>query len=123
MKLWHVKLLNTLPKQWIQGQHKECCMLRGKNWSRKHSTVDYIKSYTLQKLFWYHVRVMYVAVVKYNVNIDVNWLDITYRGKNLPSDPALQICSDDDYENYPEHDENYLQECTKNLHNKGVDLK
>lgn len=120
MRLWHVALLNRLPKQWIQGQHKECCMLRGKNWTRNHSTVDYIKKYTLQKLFWYHLRVMHIAIKKYDIKVDTKWLDITYRGKSVDSDSSLSRCYSSDYTNYPEHNEEYLQECIENLHNKGV---
>lgn len=42
MRLWHESLIPYLPRQRLLGQHRECCALRGKEWSKKHSTVDFV---------------------------------------------------------------------------------
>jgi len=42
MRLWHEKLIPILPSAQLNGQHQECCALRGNGWGKKHSTVNYV---------------------------------------------------------------------------------
>lgn len=58
MRLWHQSLLQSLPRQQLLGQHRECCALRGNGWGRKHATVDYVFTHSPYKLFQYHLLVM-----------------------------------------------------------------
>lgn len=117
MRLWHINLIEHLSNQHISGQHRECCALRGKGWGKKHSVVDYVFEYPIGKLVAYHYRIMHEAI-KRGINIDKTWLDPTYRGKLLPSDPSIQLILED----YVEHDKAYLYECVDNLHSKGFKL-
>jgi uncharacterized protein (TIGR02328 family) len=121
MRLWHYAIIPKLPKQWLLGQHKECCMMRGRGWGKRHSTVDYAWKYTIQKLYFYHLKVMTELIAR-GVNVDKNWLEINYRGKFLPIDNNLRIIRAEDTDNYEEHDEAYLQECLENLKQKGIIL-
>ncbi|WP_425539516.1 TIGR02328 family protein [Microaceticoccus formicicus] len=58
MRLWHEKLIILLPRNQLLGQHRECCALRGKGWGKKHSTVDYVFTYSPYLLYKYHQLVM-----------------------------------------------------------------
>ena len=84
MRLWHQKLIPYLDKKRLFGQHRECCALRGKGWGKKHSVVDYVFKYRLDRLYAYHCLVMNEMVRQFNANIDVNWYNRLYRGKSLP---------------------------------------
>jgi len=123
MRLWHVDLICHLPKQWLMGQHRECCALRGKGWGRKHSTVDYVFEHPYSMLVHYHFKVISVLIQQHKVNIDNRWLYGNYRGKRIGYEhspfTAVKLLGTKDY---PEHDENYKQECLENLKAKGINL-
>lgn len=112
MRLWHEKLLPHLSKQWLLGQHRECCALRGRGWGKKHSTVDYVFKYHISRIVGYHLKVI-KQLEKMNVNIDKNWKNCFYRGKLVGFDPSLSNIEVDF--NYSEHDDNYLKQCLENL--------
>jgi uncharacterized protein (TIGR02328 family) len=120
MRLWHTKLLQTLPKQWLLGQHRECCALRGLGWNKKHSVIDYIKEYDFLMLYEYHLKVMYILIKKFHVFIDIKWYNFYYRGKRLGKVEKLPNEQKPYYKVYPEHNDDYLQECLSNLKAKGV---
>jgi len=123
MRLWHVDLLGKLPKQWLMGQHRECCALRGKGWGKPHSTVNYVFQYPYYKLFTYHNKVIGVLKDKYNVKIDPTWETYSYRGRSIgfQVQPFTQPYPHPIiFENYPEHDDKYYQECVYNLKKKGI---
>lgn len=121
MRLWHIDILEKLPKQWQMGQHRECCALRGNGWGKKHSVIDYVFKYPYEMLFNYHVKCMDILKSK-NVNIDQKWYDKTYRGKTLlfVRDIDLPGSEMKILKRYPEHDDEYFQECILNLKNKGI---
>lgn len=120
MRLWHEDLISKLPRQQLLGQHRECCALRGNGWKRSHKTVDYVFTYSPYKLYQYHMIVMN-EMKKRGYHPDTKWEDPLYRGKSCPPHkkmdplpPAKPI--------YPEHDDEYYQECLENLYNKGIEI-
>lgn len=123
MRLWHYKLIPLLPRQQLLGQHRECCALRGKGWGKAHSTVNYVFSYRYNRLFLYHQKIM-VEMLNRGYSVDCDWFDPTYRGKNLGYD-TTNFTYIGSYANlgYPEHNDQYLQECLDNLKAKGVAIE
>lgn len=114
-----------MPKQWLLGQHREVCALRGKGWMKKHRSVDFIHKHPYYCLVAYHM-VLIKELKKREVHINSNWLDYGYRGKNLPPVPLLfpeEI--DERIESsilsgkpiYPEHDEERYLSDVSNLQN------
>lgn len=127
MRLWHQTLISKLPRQQLTGQHRECCALRGNGWNKKHSTVDYVFNYEPNRLYFYHMEIMREMIRrKPDSKIDRNWFDDRYRGKNCEYwvyAPFVHNYSLDCDIIYPEHNEEYLQECIENLKNKGIEIK
>ncbi|MFW6029378.1 MAG: TIGR02328 family protein [Halanaerobiales bacterium] len=124
MRLWHEKLIDKLPKQHLQGQHRECCAMRGNGWGMNHSTVDYVFENDFEKLVAYHIKVI-GELLKLNVNINRKWLKYKYRGKKCKPKEKLNFQMIDhilviNEKVYSEHDENYMKECIDNLLEKGV---
>lgn len=120
MRLWHYELISKLPRQQLLGQHRECCALRGLGFYKKHSTIDYIKKYGINKLYQYHLLVI-TEMKKRGYNVDPKWLNPFYRGKKLNIDMVNQIQSKNGI--YPEHNDKYLVECLQNLKNKGITIE
>ena len=128
MCLWHQHLLPKLSTQYLLGQHRECCALRGNGWGRKHSTVDYVFIYCPSYLVAYHFLVIDL-LEKRGVTTDPLWSLPCYRGKSCQ--PYLGIDATIVRHNlatllvksgevlYPEHDDNYMLECISNLISKG----
>lgn len=132
MRLWHQILIPHLPRQQLLGQHRECCALRGKGWGKKHATVDYVFAHPYEWLVAYHYVIMF-EMLNRGYEIDTRWIDARYRGKQLGIEYNLRIdltevskkvrhYADVTNQIYPEHNDNYLQECLLNLHNKGIDI-
>ena len=129
MRIWHQSLISKLPRQQLLGQHRECCALRGKGWGRNHSVVNYVFTHLPERLVAYHWLVM-DEMEKRGYHPDKIWDDPNYRGKILGIQENW--CEEDmvdiwyNYSNnnliYPEHDDNYLEECLNNLKNKGIEL-
>jgi len=131
MRLWHQKLIPYLDKKRLFGQHRECCALRGKGWGKKHSVVDYVFKYRLDRLYAYHCLVMHEMARQFNARIDANWYNRLYRGRNMPKATLVDVGSyvygyDRDTKKsttiYPEHNDRYLFECLLNLKSKGANL-
>lgn len=120
MRLWHQALISKLPRQQLLGQHRECCALRGNGWGKKHSTVNYVFEHSYARLVAYHNIVM-TEMAKRGYTPAREWWNHSYRGRWCsPSD----ITSEDvkahlDWA-YPEHDDNYRDECISNLEAKGI---
>jgi uncharacterized protein (TIGR02328 family) len=119
MRLWHEDLLPELPKQWLQGQHRECCALRGKGWGKKHATVDYVFRHPYADLYRYHREVISLLIV-IGVKVDQKWLNPAYRGKRIGWDSSNFTAGCGKGKRYPEHDGEYYRECVRNLKEKGV---
>lgn len=128
MRLWHQELINKLPRQQLLGQHRECCALRGLGWGKKHSTVDYVFIYELERLIAFHFLVMKEMEARgYQPSRD--WKKSLYRGKTLGFVPQEEI--DDELilklllqkeHLYLEHNGEYLKTCLENLRRKGIVL-
>ena len=130
MRLWHQTLISKLPRQQLLGQHRECCALRGAGWGKKHATVDYVFGHIPERLVAYHFLVMR-EMRERGYHPDEIWNDIDYRGKTLGTQKdwcdadlfEVWYCRAlDGYMIYPEHNEEYLQECLENLKGKGINL-
>lgn len=129
MRLWHQSLISKLPRQQILGLHREICALRGNGWGKKHSTVDYVFNYPPEYLVAYHYLVM-KEMHDRDYNVDENWLNPLYRGKNCKEREFLSdiigsfmiTAGLEGKEIYPEHNDAYLQECIDNLKAKGVEI-
>jgi len=120
MRLWHESLLPFLPRQQLLGQHREVAALRGNGWSKKHSTVDYVFTHSPYKLYQYHLLVL-AEMEKRGYRPDPLWLNPLYRGKQAPpyhSLPSILLTKPI----YPEHTNDYLEECLANLAAKGIEL-
>lgn len=132
MRLWHQQLIPYLPRQQLLGQHRECCALRGAGWGRKHSTVDYVFTYSPAYLIAYHYLIM-DEMEKRGYHPDEIWRSVTYRGKTLGADWSEKQWEAmgwrDLYKRakngkiiYIEHNQKYLIECLENLKNKGIEI-
>ena len=131
MRLWHQKLLPYLPRQQLLGQHRECCALRGKGWGKKHKIVNYVFTHDPAKLVAYHYLVM-DEMKRRGYNPDPIWFNCDYRGKELGHETYWTVISmvTEIYKQssnkgkmiYPEHNDEYLQECIENLRGKGIEI-
>ncbi|GGK00022.1 hypothetical protein GCM10007063_23030 [Lentibacillus kapialis] len=121
MRLWHEGLLPEIPRQQLLGQHRECCALRGKGWGKKHATINYVFDYTPYKLYVYHMKVMN-EMQRRGYHHDQRWEDPYYRGKFCPPHTSESVGYTKDEAGYPEHNNAYLQQCLKNLREKGVNI-
>lgn len=124
MRLWHEKLINKLPRQQLLGQHRECCALRGKGWSKKHKVVDYVfcgdfhNAYN--KLYAYHLLVM-KEMLNRGYKVEIKWFNISYRGLKLGFNPIIDMNLKNNI--YKEHNKSYLDDCINNLRNKNIYLE
>jgi uncharacterized protein (TIGR02328 family) len=127
MRLWHEALLKDLPVMQLRGQHRECCALRGKGWGRKHKTVDYVFTHPMEMLVAYHLRLIDELERQNLMEVDPKWKNIHYRGKILGCEQASDYWTAEYYTApgliYPEHNEDYMQECLDNLKGKGHDIR
>ena len=130
MRLWHQSLISKLPRQQLLGQHRECCALRGRGWGRKHSVVNYVFEHEPSYLVTYHYLIMDEMKAR-GYHPDEIWYNGNYRGKELgnvnewvnKSDiEGLLARSINNLNIYPEHNDEYLQECIDNLKSKGIDI-
>lgn len=122
MRLWHENLIPNLPRQQLLGQHRECCALRGNGWGRNHSTVNYVFKYSPSRLVAYHNKVM-EEMTNRGYIVNSNWFNPWYRGKNIGFDNNIDLNLKGLEKNiYPEHDDNYYNECIVNLEQKGINI-
>lgn len=126
MRLWHEKLIPHLPRQQLFGQHRECCVLRGNGWGRKHATVDYVFKHPYEWLFEYHDKVMQEMFDR-GYQYDPEWQIPIYRGKNAPCHTQFDtrlVCAALGHDTiYPEHNDEYLKACLDNLEHKGIHIE
>ena len=127
MRLWHESLIPHLPRQQLLGQHRECCALRGLGWGKPHATVNYVFQHPPEWLWVYHMRVMREMLIR-GYHPGEEWMNPHYRGKycipygefTKQRDIILKLSST--FYVYPEHDDEYLQECLDNLMRKGIEV-
>ena len=76
----------------------------------------------------YHTRVM-DEMERRGFKPDEKWRLTTYRGKTCDPDTIESLCDMFDQEEiykvpaYPEHNDEYLQECLENLERKGIHIE
>ena len=126
MRLWHQELIPKLPRQQLLGQHRECCALRGAGWGRKHATVDYVFTYSPEKLVAYHLLIM-EEMENRGYKPNLIWKNPNWRGDKIGEDNWIIGTNYSNLVNinkiiYPEHNDEYLKECIDNLKSKGFDL-
>lgn len=119
MRLWHKDLIPHLPRAQLLGQHRECCAMRGKGWGKPHRTVNYVWNHPYSWLFHYHEKVM-DEMKRRDYHVSPEWRVYQYRGKRLGLEDNMPWHTTSDY---PEHDDEYLQECLANLAAKGHTIK
>lgn len=127
MRLWHEDLINKLPRQQLLGQWRECIALLGNGWGKKHSTVDYVFKYPQERLCAFTIK---VGKEMKKRGYHPNWKLIpnALEKRNITGWRCWGITlASTLYLNegliYPEHNEQYYQECIENLKNKGVDIQ
>ena len=120
MRLWHEQIIHLLPKNQLLGQHRECCALRGNGWNKKHTTVDYVFTYSPYNLFIYHSKIM-DEMEKRGYRVSTEWRDKNYRGQKAESYSNLEETNISS-PIYKEHNNEYLLECIENLAGKGIKL-
>ena len=126
MRLWHQSLIKHLPRQQLLGQHRECCALRGKGWGRNHSVVNYVFEHDPAKLIAYHILVMNEMKSRgYNPN--EIWYKPQHRSSSLEEQDwcsleDLNVLLNNNFIIFPEHNDEYLQECIENLKGKGIEI-
>jgi len=131
MRLWHTDIIKYLPSKLdykgctnqLGGQWTEIRMILGtisKHNKVNHSTVNYVNNHHLSCLYAYAL-VVADEMIKRGFNLNQNILD-TYT-----NDPVAV----EKYNNYmdigtsiyPEHNNEYLEECLQNLERKGINLR
>jgi uncharacterized protein (TIGR02328 family) len=102
-------------------------------WGRKHATVDYVFNHPYYWLAMYHFMIM-AKLQERGYKIDKIWYDAMYRGKSIGIDTStftrttfVEVKMPQQIEKwvtyiYPEHDDQYLDECIENLSKKGISI-
>lgn len=128
IRLWHQKLISHLPRQQLLGQHRECAALRGAGWGRKHAVVNYVFTYKPEHLVAYHYLVM-DEMERRGYHPDPIWRNANWRGNTLQEQEnwcnqelanEFLLVAIDGGRLFPEHNDEYLQECLDNLAGKGI---
>jgi uncharacterized protein (TIGR02328 family) len=127
MRLWHQELIPYLPSAQLNGQHRECCALRGLGWGKPHSTVNYVFMHNPSLLVKFHMLIMKEKRKRGHAWTDPVWLEPLYRGSKCEPWTLERFDMDlykreDDTNIYPEHNSTYLEECLENLRSKGAKL-
>jgi uncharacterized protein (TIGR02328 family) len=130
MRLWSQDLIKHLPSKkdykgcsnQLGGQHTEIRMILGKIkkcGKVNHSTVNYVNNYPIYYLYTYGLLVIDEMTKRgFNINPEII--------KEYTNQEALSLYAEVKYNGkiiYPEHNNNYLQECLLNLKNKGIEIE
>lgn len=125
MRLWHQDLIPKLPRQQLLGQWRECIALLGNGWGRKHKTVDYVFTHPESYLTAYSYQV-YLEMERRGYHPDLQRIWSALRKRNLTY-REIDNCFTQMYQFskiiYPEHNEQYYQECIDNLKSKNIELE
>ncbi|KAK8792832.1 hypothetical protein WA158_004996 [Blastocystis sp. Blastoise] len=98
MRIWHQYLIKLLPDQWLLGQHREICALRGKGWLKKHPYINFTFEHPIEKLIAFHFFVL-EECTKRGFVCDSQWFVKNYRGHQIGIDPNISISLIDQYIN------------------------
>lgn len=131
MRLWHEKLISKLPGQQLLGQWRECIALLGNGWGKKHSTVDYVFTHSESYLIAY-MDIIHKEMILRGYKPDSKKVyeallkRLTYKEIDTIMTNYYALTWDCHLNNetiYPEHNDQYYQECIENLKSKGVDIQ
>ena len=115
MRLWHKKLVPSLPRQQLLGQWRECCCIASniaKSGNPNHILVNKVMNYPMNHFFTYTIQhVAHEMLVRgYNVDLDKFW-------KHFPNQNSYTTIPDNElYKDW--HNERYLNQCYANLEEK-----
>ena len=104
MRLWHIDLINVLPRQQLLGQWRELNSIFKKQ--DKHILINYIYDYDKQYLFDYSIT---VATEMMTRNYRVNFINFNNYFKKEYEYKATR---------FKEHNQEYLDICYYNLKEK-----
>lgn len=108
MRLWHYKLIPVLPNAMLVSQWRECIAIK-RQWKKgtlKHRLVSYVMDYD-KGLFAGYVHCIIDEFHKRNINYqDKYWNEI------------IDFCGGMWWDDYPEHNMRYLNQCLYNLQEK-----
>lgn len=128
MRLWHEKLISKLPQKQLCGQWRECIALLGNGWCKKHSTVDYVFKHPESYLIVYSGKI-YEEMKKRGYKPDgtkiADALNKRHDKAEVLGILLVSSLQNNLYRNkiiYPEHNEQYYQECIENLREKGIEI-
>lgn len=113
MRLWHYKLLSTLPDKFIIAQWRECIAIK-RQWEKgtlKHRLVSYVMDYDKDYFFFYTVFII-TEMAKRKI-----------RFNNKYYQEIIDFCKTEETKSgkilyYPEHNDRYLLQCFYNLEEK-----
>ena len=115
MRLWHKKLVSSLPRQQLIGQWRECCCIAAnlaKSGTPNHILVNKMMDYPINHFFTYSINHVANEMQSrgYNVDPEKFW-------KHFPDMMNYTAISDDDlYKNW--HNNRYYNQCYANLEEK-----
>ena len=115
MRLWHKKLVPSLPRQQLLGQWRECCCIAAnisKNGSPNHILVNKILNYPIGHFITYSVYYVAHEMTARGYTVDLNkfW-------KHFPIGDNFVIPSEEEL--FAEwHNERYFKQCYHNLEEK-----
>lgn len=128
MRLWHQKIIPYLNRQHILAQWREVVGILGNGWGKKHKTIDYAFQYSENRLITFALLVideMHKRGYKPNESLIQTAL-VERRNKTQEEFETLlkeaQLIYEENTIIYPEHNEEYLQECVKLLIEKGYPI-
>lgn len=117
MRLWHQALIPYLPDKQLGGQWCEIRMILGsiaKHGKVNHSTVNYVNNHRLDYLYAYGLLVANECI-KRGRYCNPKFVE-QYSSCSLISEISLKT----GISIYPEHNDEYLEECLENLYVKGI---
>jgi uncharacterized protein (TIGR02328 family) len=129
MRLWSQQLISKLPSKkdykgcsnQLGGQHTEIRMILGsikKHGKVNHSTVNYVNDYSLNHLYAYGLLIADEMLHRgFNVSKDIiaEYSTTEALSLYLHAKHNAQII-------FPDHNQDYIQECLNNLKGKGIEL-
>jgi len=132
MRLWSQELIPLLNRQHILAQWREVIAMLGNGWGKKHSTIEYAFNYPESYLVAYG-SIVFAEMVRrgYHPNKDLFRVALMERRNKSQEEfrniiiEAEKIAIENLQNNtniYPEHNEEYLEECIKLLIKKGYSV-
>ena len=113
MRLWHYKLIESLPNEMLVSQWRECMAIK-RQWEKgtlKHRLVSYVMDYDKRYFMWY-VNQVTAEMIKRNIKYSIKlYLELKDFCNTHNNHWLLNY-------NYSEHNDRYLNQCFYNLEEK-----